>query len=283
MLVESIPIMMMAAVIIASGASIAYLFKKDPYWDKLTIFAMLAGFILITIFFVIRGHMIWVLDIPDTPLLMTVMGRGGSLALWVWGTYLCYFWVRQKYREDDLPLLKYTPATVNLTSLVIIYFLVFYYDPYGLRTLCPCCLAYTWLLISHPLTLFASRSLMVIAFAGYIGYLITEDRRWDEFTYPFLMASYVLLTAGIITGGIWIYVISVTHWGALHPIYWGWDPIETAPLVPWIVWTAYIHTRRLMKKNENMEIVTIMLGIIGCILLAFSYFILEILVMPWTR
>ena len=273
----------MVAVVIASGASIAYLFRKEPYWDKLTIFAMLTGFILITIFFVIRGHMILVRGDPESPLPMAVMGRGGSLALWVWGTYLCYFWVRRRYREDDLPLLRYTPAVLNLASLVIIYFLVFYYDPYGIRTLCPCCLAYTSLLLAHPLTLFASRSLMLVAFAGYIGFLITEDRRWDEFTYPFLMASYLFLTLGIIIGGIWIYKISVTHWGAPDPIYWAWDPIETAPLVPWVVWTVCIHTRRLMEKDENMETITIMLGIIGCILLAFSYFILEILVMPWTR
>ena len=48
--------------------------------------------------------------------------------------------------------------------------------------------------------------------------------------------AWVFLTFGILLGGWWSY--EVLGWGG----YWGWDPVENASLMPWLVATAYLHS-----------------------------------------
>lgn len=55
----------------------------------------------------------------------------------------------------------------------------------------------------------------------------------DVLTYRFIATGLPLLSLGIITGAMW----ARQAWGA----YWQWDPKETASLVSWIVYIAYMH------------------------------------------
>ncbi|HEX3469272.1 MAG TPA: c-type cytochrome biogenesis protein CcsB [Candidatus Elarobacter sp.] len=57
----------------------------------------------------------------------------------------------------------------------------------------------------------------------------------DVLTYRVIAVGLPLLSLGIITGAMW----AKEAWGA----YWQWDPKETAALVSWIVYAAYMHLR----------------------------------------
>ena len=57
--------------------------------------------------------------------------------------------------------------------------------------------------------------------------------RLDVMQYRIIAVGLPLLSLGIITGAMW----AKEAWGA----YWQWDPKETAALVSWIVYAAYMH------------------------------------------
>ena len=89
---------------------------------------------------------------------------------------------------------------------------------------------------------------------------IEEVRRWTLFNWMFL-------GFGILLGGRWAYI--ELGWGG----YWGWDPVENASLMPWLVGTAFLHSvmieqRRGMLKTWNVALIllTFELSIFGTFL-----------------
>jgi cytochrome c-type biogenesis protein CcsB len=70
------------------------------------------------------------------------------------------------------------------------------------------------------------------AFAQWLAGLPTLARL-DVLQYRIIAVGLPLLSLGIITGAMW----AKEAWGA----YWQWDPKETAALVSWIVYAAYMH------------------------------------------
>ena len=57
----------------------------------------------------------------------------------------------------------------------------------------------------------------------------------DEIGYRAVVVGYPFLTLTIILGAVW----ANTAWGT----YWSWDPKETASLLTWLVYGAYLHAR----------------------------------------
>jgi cytochrome c-type biogenesis protein CcmF len=75
------------------------------------------------------------------------------------------------------------------------------------------------------------------------------------------------LTTGIRLGGYWAYY--ELGWGG----YWGWDPVENASFMPWLVGTAYLHSVLVQEKRKMFKvwnlfliIVTFSLSLIGTFL-----------------
>ena len=62
-----------------------------------------------------------------------------------------------------------------------------------------------------------------------------DRERLDEVGYRAAMVTFPLLTTMIVLGAIW----ADTAWGC----YWGWDPKETAALVTWLIYGAFLHAR----------------------------------------
>lgn len=84
----------------------------------------------------------------------------------------------------------------------------------------------------------------VVAFGAAALYLVHPHVRWkgmpdrellDEIGYRAAILTYPLLTIMIILGAVWADVA----WGR----YWSWDPKETAALVTWLIYGAYLHAR----------------------------------------
>lgn len=77
-----------------------------------------------------------------------------------------------------------------------------------------------------------------------IMYLLYPRLKWrflpkqevfDEIGYKAATVTFPLLTVMIVLGAVW----ADTAWGR----YWGWDPKETAALVTWLTYGAYLHAR----------------------------------------
>jgi len=75
-----------------------------------------------------------------------------------------------------------------------------------------------------------------------------------------IQIGYAFLTLGIVTGSIW----AQRAWGR----YWGWDPKETASLVTWFVYLAYLH----YPKGTRFARKAALLGVAGILCVAFTWF-----------
>lgn len=121
----------------------------------------------------------------------------------------------------------------------------------------------------HPPLLYLGFTGLSVPFAIAMASLLTGHtgievvraiRRWS-------LVPWTFLTFGIVAGMWWSY--AVLGWGG----YWGWDPVENASLMPWIVGTAFLHSlqvqeRRRMLKTWTMTLIVaaFLLSILGTFL-----------------
>ncbi len=108
----------------------------------------------------------------------------------------------------------------------------------------------------HPPMLYSGYVLFSIPFAFAIGALVARrlDTSWIRSTRRFGLLAWIFLSVGILLGAGWSYV--ELGWGG----YWGWDPVENASLMPWLVGTAFLHSimvqeRRGMLKVWNVSLI----------------------------
>jgi cytochrome c-type biogenesis protein CcmF len=121
----------------------------------------------------------------------------------------------------------------------------------------------------HPPMLYSGYVLFSIPFAFAIGALKARrlDTSWIRSTRRFALLAWIFLSVGILLGAGWSYV--ELGWGG----YWGWDPVENASLMPWLVGTAFLHSimvqeRRGMLKVWNVSLIcaTFALSLLGTFL-----------------
>jgi len=82
----------------------------------------------------------------------------------------------------------------------------------------------------------------------------------DIMQYRVIAVGLPLLSLGIITGAMW----AKEAWGA----YWQWDPKETAALLSWIVYAAYMH---LHTRPNLRGTFTAWISVIGFVSIVFCY------------
>ncbi len=82
----------------------------------------------------------------------------------------------------------------------------------------------------------------------------------DVMQYRVIAVGLPLLSLGIITGAMW----AKEAWGA----YWQWDPKETAALLSWIVYAAYMH---LHTRPEWRGTRTAVISVVGFASIVFCY------------
>ncbi len=124
-------------------------------------------------------------------------------------------------------------------------------------------------MVIHPPMLYLGYVGFTVPFAFALGALIMKypGEKWIHITRRWTMVTWGFLTCGIFLGAHWAY--AVLGWGG----YWGWDPVENASLMPWLVGTAFLHSvmmqeKRGMLKVWNMWLVfaTFWLAILGTFL-----------------
>src|SRR6201997_3883015 len=202
-------------------------------------------------------------------------GQEGSLLLWAW-LLATYGFVLRLRHKVDVRLTAY--ASTILAGVQVFFLLLLNFaappfalvqgaapaDGFGLNPL----LQYPEMVI-HPPMLYLGYVGFTVPFAFALGALIMRypGEKWIQITRRWTMVTWGFLTIGIFLGAHWAY--SVLGWGG----YWGWDPVENASLMPWLMGTAFLHSvmmqeKRGMLKTWNMWLVfsTFWLAILGTFL-----------------
>ncbi|MBU1099399.1 MAG: cytochrome c biogenesis protein CcsA [Bacteroidetes bacterium] len=130
-----------------------------------------------------------------------------------------------------------------------------------------------WMQI-HPPILFVGFAMSAVPFAFAFSALLKNDYQdWVKQALPWLTSSMAVLGFAIMLGGYWAY--GVLGWGG----YWGWDPVENASLVPWIIGVAGVHTMLVQKKTKTEKHpgrflkINLILSILTYVLVLYSTFL----------
>ncbi len=104
-------------------------------------------------------------------------------------------------------------------------------------------------MIIHPPMLYLGFVSFTIPFAFAFASLVTgrSDDRWIRVTRRWTLVAWLFLSLGLILGMRWAY--DVLGWGG----YWGWDPVEVAALLPWLVGTPFLHSVMIQEKRGLLK------------------------------
>jgi len=122
-----------------------------------------------------------------------------------------------------------------------------------------------------PPMLYSGYTLMAIPFAFAVGALITGKlgSEWIRDTRKFALAAWLCLGFGIVLGARWSY--TELGWGG----YWGWDAVEDAALMPWLITTAFIHSIQIQEKRGMLKVWNVSLVLLSGTLAIFGTFLVR--------
>ena len=112
-------------------------------------------------------------------------------------------------------------------------------------------------LAMHPPMLYAGYVGLSAAFSYAAAALLVGEAGWTRAARPFMLIAWIALTCGIALGSWWAYY--VLGWGG----FWGWDPVENASLMPWLIATALLHSALATEKSGAFSTWTLLLAIAG--------------------
>jgi ABC-type transport system involved in cytochrome c biogenesis permease subunit len=170
-------------------------------------------------------------------------------------------WFERKYHQRILALIAFPVALGMMLYAATI--------PATIEPLVPA-LQNNLLLTVHVAVAIVAYGSFAIAFAAALLYLVQpEGGRWglpkpqvlDEIAYRAVVVGFPFLTLTIILGAIW----ADTAWGT----YWSWDPKETASLVTWLIYGAFLHARVMRGWRGNRAAWLLVLGFAATL---FTYF-----------
>jgi cytochrome c-type biogenesis protein CcmF len=194
-----------------------------------------------------------------TPLLYRLAAmwssQEGSLLLWVWllsiWSSVAIYLTRNRLRD----VVPYATSVLLGFGVFFTALLVFWDSPFGQGPALTQGAGLDPLLrnpsmLIHPPMLYSGYTFFAIPFAFAIGALIVRrvDADWIRVTRRFALASWMFLGIGILLGARWSYY--ELGWGG----YWGWDPVENAALMPWLISTAFLHSVMIQEKRGMLKI-----------------------------
>lgn len=190
-------------------------------------------------------------------------GREGSLLFWTWliGLFGAIASVRRMAKVE--PLDNIAVLVIQLVLVAFAGIMLFsaentpfaaadpiYFNADGTLTSAAQLLGMNsllqhWAMAIHPPMLFVGYAGLTVPFAYAIATCVVGrgDSQWVLRSERFALAAWMFLTLGIGLGAVWAYV--VLGWGG----YWGWDPVENASLLSWLVCVALIHSFTVYKRH----------------------------------
>jgi len=162
-----------------------------------------------------------------------------------------------------------TAAVKNMGLIVALLLLIFATVQHAKPEPLVPALQQSLLLSVHVASAVVAYGILTIGFGAAILFLIQNRRNspWlpnkevlDTMSYQSVVIGFPFLTLTIVLGALWADIA----WGR----YWGWDPKETASLVTWLLYAAYIHAR-LMRGWRGAKTAILLIVGFGAILLTF--------------
>ncbi len=124
-----------------------------------------------------------------------------------------------------------------------------------------------WMVI-HPPVMFVGYASLAIPFAFALAALwMRRYDEWIKISMPWVLLSVGTLGTAIMMGGYWAY--ETLGWGG----YWGWDPVENASLVPWLVTVALVHGFLLQRGRKRFRRLNLVLAISAYLLVVYATFL----------
>jgi cytochrome c-type biogenesis protein CcmF len=102
-------------------------------------------------------------------------------------------------------------------------------------------------MLLHPPFLYFGLVGFFVPYAVSLAALIrrVKEARWVRLLMPVTLAAWISLTLGMVLGSWWAYTI--LGWGG----YWGWDAVEIAGLLPWLLSFGLIHSLRMHLSGKD--------------------------------
>jgi cytochrome c-type biogenesis protein CcsB len=178
-----------------------------------------------------------------------------------WGILGAYLYFERRYHLRTIGLVALPVALAMLLYATTI--------PSNAEPLVPA-LQNNLLLTVHVAVAIVAYGTFTVAFGAAVLFLIqpAEGRRGlpkpeilDEISYRAVVVGYPFLTLVIVLGAVW----AEQAWGR----YWGWDPKETASLVTWLIYGAYLHARVVRGWHGSRAAWLLMVGFAATL---FTYF-----------
>ncbi len=182
-----------------------------------------------------------------------------------WGAVLMGMFFQWRYKTG-----AFRNIGLIIALLLIVFALVNYMRP---QPLVPA-LQQSTLLSVHVATAIVAYGTFTIGFGAAILYLLNsqDQSTWlpkseilDTMSYQSVIIGFPFLTALIILGALWADVA----WGK----YWSWDPKETASLVTWLLYAAYLHARLMRGWRGKRSAALLIIGFAAVLLTFFGNYI----------
>ncbi len=192
-------------------------------------------------------------------------GQAGSLLFWAWilsllAVVVVFLQGRRQYHE----VIPYVSAVMMGILSYILGIIAFSSNPFDRLPFEPADgmglnpLLRTSDMFSHPVTLLLGYVGFTVPFAFAVAALISGklDDWWIRATRRWTLTAWVFLTLGNIFGMVWAY--TVLGWGGM----WGWDPVENASFMPWLMGTAYLHSVMVQQRRGMLKVWNLLLIIL---------------------
>lgn len=180
-------------------------------------------------------------------------GQEGSLLFWLWLQAGYGLIVARRALRSGRPLERAAAGVLSAISAFFAVVVAFVADPFRLALPAPADgagmnpILQSYWMTAHPVMLYLGYVGLSVPFAYAVGALLYGDDRWVRLTRRWALAGWTFLSVGILFGARWAY--EELGWGG----YWGWDPVENASFMPWLVATAFIHSGIVQEKRGMLK------------------------------
>ncbi len=203
--------------------------------------------------------------------------QAGSLLLWVTLLSLFASAVLRVTRDQQREVVPYATAVLGVVASFFLVLTAFYASPFETLANPPADGNGLNPLLRHPAMMFHPPMLYTgyvgfsIPFAFAVGALITRrtGADWIRATRRFALIAWTFLGFGIMLGALWSF--AELGWGG----YWGWDAVENASLMPWLVGTAYLHSIQVEEKRGMLRVWNVSLVMAAFVLALLGTFLVR--------
>ncbi len=185
-------------------------------------------------------------------------GQKGSFLIWLlWAALIGLMLYRTAGRNEATVMGVYILTTMSLLLLLVREnpFHMLAESPGDGKGLNPL-LQDPWMVI-HPPIMFIGYALSAVPFAFAVAAMWRKDfSDWAARAFPWALFGCAILGVAILLGGYWAY--KTLGWGG----FWGWDPVENASLIPWLIGVALVHGLHLEKTQRRYRRANLVLAVL---------------------